>query len=148
MSSNKIARTTNKSQTLKPIYDDFEFRIVSWNTDNSYRNLDRDNEVVVFVLDEVKRYKANVICLQELDVHTYHLLAKKLNALGKGWRTFFHFFGLLGSAICILGSPSDKFFNAKKLKGERFGSSVDRWGYMQIRYHNAVITNVHTYYMG
>jgi len=144
MSSNKITRATDKSQPLKPLYDNFEFRIVSWNTDNSYRNLDRDKDVVDFVLDEVKRYKANVICLQELDVHTCHLLVKELNALGEGWWAFFHYFGLLGSTICILGSPSDKFFNVKKLSGERFGSSVDWWGYMQIRYHNAKITNVHT----
>ena len=144
MSSNKVAGITDKSRPLKPIYDDFEFRTVSWNTDNSYRNLDKDKKVVDFVLDEVKGYKANVICLQELDVHTYYLLAKELEALHQGWRTFFHYFGLLGSTICIRGPPSDKFFNAKKLSGERFGSSVDWWGYMQIRYRNALITNIHT----
>ena len=143
MSSNKVTINTKKIQPLKHVFDG-EFRIVNWNTDNSYRNLDKDKEIVDFVLDEVQKYSANVITLQELEVHTFKLLQQRLfqeYGMGK-WYCFFHWFGLTGNAICVFGHGSK--FKWGKLSGERFGPSIDWWGYMQIDYNGVTITNVHT----
>lgn len=144
MSSNKITKQIDKKlRPLKPKING-EFRIVNWNTDNSYRNLDKDDKVVDFVLDAVRKYNANVITLQELEVHSFKHLQKRLfQEYGMGeWYCFFQWFGLTGNAICVRGHGSK--FKWGKLTGERFGPSIDWWGYMQVNYHEVTITNIHT----
>ena len=121
----------------------FEFRIVDWNTSNVDYSLDYDGRVVRQILSTVRNTNANVITLQEVREHTFILLKKALKKKDGNWRCFLHLFGYSGLVTCVLGTNAE-WINCEKLSGIRLGPCVDWWGFLQIKYHDTLITNVHT----
>lgn len=133
------------------------FRVISWNTEGEHQQCQGQNERLVdFLVMEVGRYSANVICLQEMMGKTFDMLEKRLEALDKSWSCFFdwkeiskgqepsHYWPhVLGLAICVLGRGSDfkwNYFSSEN--GEPWRDYARR--YVQLNYKGVQITNVHT----
>ena len=151
----KVILNPNKRRPLEPKFDGI-FRIVNWNTDNSFRNLGKDKEVVDHVMKQVNDHNANVICLQELQGTAFQLLSKSLKRRSRSWSCFFDWkelgkgksrsfdwTGLNGSAICVYGHGDNfNWVNLSTLGNH--GWDEEWWRYIQIDYHGVTITNVHT----
>jgi len=155
----KFVKTqTDSRRPLEPKFDGV-FRVVSWNTmgNDCVGNKGKDEEVVDHIINEVTRYNANVICLQELTGKSFEDLETRLKNINPSWTCFFdwkqiskdqnpshYWLYLLGLSICVLGRGSNfKSINFKTPGGNREWIDEAR-RYMQIDYNGKTITNVHT----
>jgi len=151
----KIIKTqTDKGRQLK-YQNDGRFAIISWNTANRMLHLGNDEYVVNIIINEVKGYKSNVICLQELLGSSFCILNKRLKEIDKSWSCFFdwkekgkgnkgyrNWRVRLGLTICVLGRGSNYKRNYFPLDGKPWRDEARR--FIQIDYMGKRITNVHT----
>jgi hypothetical protein len=134
-----------------------EFRIVNWNAGATGENsLNSARDIADFILDNLDKYNANVLTLQELREDVHIALVMGLHQRSFDWTCDAHVFGADKDlrVTCVKGPTHN--FRAVRLANHTSNPCIipwpvpeclknrEWWGYSQVDYFGTTITNVHS----
>jgi hypothetical protein len=132
-----------------------EFRIVNWNAGANGENLTRSaQDMADFILENLDKYDANVLTLQELRWDVHIAVVMGLHERSYDWTCHAHIFGA-GKDLrltCVKGPTRN--FRAARLDNHTTDPCIpgddgclknrEWWGYTQVDYFGITFTKVHS----